>query len=692
MDNRADLMSSIKTGMGNYAVFQRYPFFRWPAWVESGNITSPGVLLNKTFNQWVCFSNMNAPHEIRIDPTGMITTSYGAWALEFWVFHGDKIYRSQTSSSNCTIEKKPASSCVTITWKEKSFTLKIAFTGIRTSSEEALCKAELLLSDSTAKVKLLAVVRPYDNTALGSTSSIEFESSNGLMKIDDNAVLKSETEFDFVITGSGSVGDINPDLKENSFFISSPEGTATMALGINAKKKSASMLMRLSLDGLNLTPNALNITFEELTREFEQFAAARLREGIRLSVPDNTFNNWMLSAEASLLSLSEPDFAGSGNNGFNFKETYFFARALNRMGYFAESSEHIEKMRGHVVYKTKKPAFGNVINCCYFVSAVVDSFIHTRDTEYLNKEFSFVIEVGRSMLSYTSQLTSIKSVQENSLPYCVLEKPLCYDFALLAHAFSSLAYFARCMGIFGDEKKFDSESARIQRLIAGDESYWDDEFFFLMMFVNYPFNLPLCREVGSAVLQRAKSYFTDSFVNIKSLGMDVFSSIIMDHNILIETPTEASQIFSAAAKVAGRRYILPEFLEPREKTGIWGAGASKVCSGEIFSFLRSMLFIDSAERLSIFPRPIEEWFEPGKEFSLENAPSRFGNINFRYTATPNEIIFHFDVLPKFVPPEIAITLPFEAKIQKNDDFLFKKSYGTTYVINGWPSLIRFVRV
>ena len=693
MDTNSKLMREIQTGINNFAMFQRYPFFRWPAWVEGNSSFSHGVLQNKTHNQWVCFSNMHSLHEIRIDDTGMVTSSYGGWAMEFWVFHGNKIYRSQNSFFSCSVDKKPASSTVAITWKEKPFTLKAEFTGIRTLTEEALCKIELQLSDSAQNVNLITVIRPYNNNKLGSISSLGFESENGTVRIDGKALIKCETDIDTVLTGSGSNGDIIPALKENSYSIKSSDGMATMGLVVNAKKKSATTILRISLDAVDLAATGLNISFEDLMKEFEQFASARAADGIKLSTPDKQFGNWFLSAKASLMSLSEADFFDLGTDGniFNFKNAFFYARALHRMNRFAEAAKCIDKMREHLVYKEKKPTFINTINCCYFISAVVDSFVHTRDMEYLNNEFAFVLEVGKNILKYTSQLKSYTDVKENSLPVCVLAKPLCYDFALMASAYSSLAYFARCMGIFGEEKKFDAESTRFQQMIASNENYLEDEFFFLMILANYPFNLQLCRDKASEALRNAKGYFLDSLIKIKSAGIDVLSSIMIDHNILLESPSEAAEIFNEVSKISGNRYSLPEFLDLREKKGIFGSGASKVCMGEIFSFLRSLIFIDSPERLSIFPKPDKSWFESGKEFSIEDAPSRFGNINFKFSATPNEITFYFDVLPKFVPPEISITFPFPVKIQKTDDFFFKKSVGNTYYINGWPSQVKFFR-
>jgi hypothetical protein len=76
---------------------------------------------------------------------------------------------------------------------------------------------------------------------------------------------------------------------------------------------------------------------------------------------------------------------------------------------------------------------------------------------------------------------------------------------------------------------------------------------------------------------------------------------------------------------------------------------------------------------------------------LTGAPSRFGNINLRMAVTEHEIQFFFEGLPKFIPPDILIHLPFKAVIKPGDDFVIKKDFEDSFVINGWPAYAGFIR-
>jgi len=686
-------MKRVKIGIDNFIVFQRYPFFRWPAWVERDESISPPVLLNKTLNQWACFSNFNSSNELRIDDFGMITSSYGAWALEFWLVYGGKLYRS-VQSSEYHVEKNPLSSVVSIVWKEKHFTLHIVFAGSRMYSEEAFCKAELNLIDSTRHAELLAVVRPYNNNVLASVSSIDYDKSTGLVKIDGCACIKLESAADLVMSNSGVFGDIDPESGDaGSPSVRSAEGMASLGLAVATKKKSAAMLLRISLNGRDIKPNKVKISFDELMAEFERFTAARVWEdGVKLKMPDKLFSDWFYSVKASMVSLSETDYLDFMSGIFNFKNAFYYARALHRMGCFADAAQVIKRMKSNLKYNAKKPVFGEIINCCYFLCAVVDSFVHTRDEAYLGENFQPMKDIAQIILKYSSGLSSFSGLKEKQQSHFLFGDLPCLDFTLMAAALAGFAYFARCKGIFGDEKKFTDESARLQKIIAADEGHLSNEFFFLMVFTGYPFNLPYCRDAWEVVLARIEKYSHGKLLKIKSIGLDLFSSLIVANNMLAINSRIAFGIYYEIEKTGGKRYCLPEFADERNKRGVWGNGASKICSGEMFSLLRNMIFIDMPERLSIFPVPKKEWFSSGKEFVIENAPSRFGYINFRYDASENDIIFRFEALPKFVPPEIVITLPYSVKIHRNDDFILKKTIDNkTYVINGWPPFIKFTR-
>ena len=229
--------------------------------------------------------------------------------------------------------------------------------------------------------------------------------------------------------------------------------------------------------------------------------------------------------------------------------------------------------------------------------------------------------------------------------------------------------------------------------IYENESYTPkDDFFYFEIYSGFPFLLNgLNDEYILSIVNRVIDCFGPNLIKNRSLGLDTFSSAILANNLLLLKDDRAPGIISELLSIISKSFRLPEYINKQTGKGCWGNGCTKITGSILFALVRNRLFVDKESRLDVFPNPIEEWFKTGKEIVVMNAPSRFGIINFRMKSTTNEIQFYFEDLPKYVPPEIMINLPFKVKLLEGDDFILKKSIGNSYIINGWPTQVRFLR-
>jgi hypothetical protein len=138
-------------------------------------------------------------------------------------------------------------------------------------------------------------------------------------------------------------------------------------------------------------------------------------------------------------------------------------------------------------------------------------------------------------------------------------------------------------------------------------------------------------------------------------------------------------------------YSLSSFINPQSGAALYADDSSALMGAVFFSAVRNHLFIDYPESLDILPVPNPDWFNPGFEINIENAPSRFGALSIRIFSTASEVQIQFDKLPKFIPPQLIINLPFKAKIVPGEDFILKKEHGGSFYLNGWPSVVRFIK-
>jgi len=93
----------------------------------------------------------------------------------------------------------------------------------------------------------------------------------------------------------------------------------------------------------------------------------------------------------------------------------------------------------------------------------------------------------------------------------------------------------------------------------------------------------------------------------------------------------------------------------------------------------------------LFPVPESGWFKPGSRIQVDQSPSRFGAISFTVDAGEKDLKITFNDPPKYLPPDIMINLPFNASILEGEDFIVKRKTAGSFLINGWPSIVRFIR-
>jgi hypothetical protein len=339
-----------------------------------------------------------------------------------------------------------------------------------------------------------------------------------------------------------------------------------------------------------------------------------------------------------------------------------------------------------------------LINICYVINGFVDYFLHTRDLDYLQLNYNKKLkELGDSLLGFSSRLKNFESLRSNSLKNSFLKNPELYDLVLLSHTLNSFSYLARCLGIFTDEKKYLKEYEKFQKIFAShienySEKIFSDDNFTYDLAAGFPFPLDwLSGEKTAEMIEAVTGHFNGIKLVNRSHGIDTRASLILANNLLFQKDERVLEILDIMKKIGGDCYVMPDFADPGSFAGCCGDGFSMASSSMMFALIRNMMFIDYKDRLDIFPVPNEEWFKSGREIVIKNAPSRFGIINFRVKSTSNEIQFSFDDLPKYIPPDIMITLPVPVKLVDGEDFLFKKSFNNSFILNGWPSLVRFIR-
>ncbi|MDY6935903.1 MAG: hypothetical protein SVZ03_17000 [Spirochaetota bacterium] len=703
-------------GIKNYMLYQKFSNFRWPLWInDSLNKTSkslspnqPILLLNSTNRNCISLSNLHSTGKTKIDPTGMISPSYDNWSIEFWISRGRFLFRAQDRMKHVTQYRDSKTFIIVTNWEERDFELiEHVFCAIN-DSDDVIIELDCKYNRKEA-ASLLVVIRPYNSLFLGGIESVNYISETKRMRINDIDRVLIDQEPDFLLSSIGIKGDIDiTSTRDNIDKEKCRFGMATLALGYNLHNGANELKMRLSQSKENETADG-KINFKNLKKNYIQYTNFWMKNGFYLKFPEKCLEDWFFTSKMSVINSYDMDLSNATIcSNFNMKSIYYFTSALNRMGYLSESSKTIDSILNDFIL-TDKADFLEFIGGCYLISSISDYFIHSRNIDYLKTKYKIIKNIALELYSRSFNLWGKdKGLNEerNSIENYFLHESHIYDMIIVSFSLNQFSYLSRCLGIFGDEIKFNKESTRLEELILDDLRYYfekelddnklkrdDNEFFCYRVFAGLPFTVNSLKiEDLKVVIDRILENFKDTPIYFKSIGgSNLLFTIIVGLNLLLIKDSRVYDIVTTLIELGKESYALPQFINPKTGLCISGEGDSIEVLSAFFLLLRSILFIDFQDRLELLPVPKADWFSKGKEIIIEKAPSRFGYININIISTKDDIQFRFNEAPKFLPPNIMINLPFGVRIEQGEDFLVKKVIGNSYLINGWPTIIKFYK-
>jgi hypothetical protein len=702
------LSTQAVRGLRNFMLFQRFPSFGWPFWIPRQHpggeaaVSSP-VILNRSARDWICFSNQFSPEVLRIDPSGMISAVDESWSLEFWWLQGDTLIRAQNREGNVIRTRDTRTSVISIRWKSGSLEMSQSFFGSRGTADEIIIRSEVQNLRSAGDSCFFIVLRPYSNEAIGGLESIEYRKDAKSLRINGIDRFMTDTRPDLVLAGNGSAGDINHSTSDRGATkIHCDQGMATMALGFRVKKGARIINLRIGLSETRQISSA-RFNHDQVAREYVEFSSKKLSSGAQLTLPGTAYTEMFAACKAAVVHQYARVLAASarGSSPDVAAQAYHVCSALSRSGFHGEAVKIATHYLKKFVYPEQR-ALGDHIAAAFTVSMYADYFLFSRDDDSLREVYPAIKRLSDSITEFSRSFRSIDSASRvNFIDGFDMEVAHAHDFSVLMGALRHGSYLARCMGIFGDESKYASEVSRLKDILlkwcasalAGGESIMPAEFAAYCVTTAWPhgLNVLVPDDTRSLAALVADSLRGLPVYNPSYGGWDSYISLVLATNLLLAGDLRCYTILDKVCPVPGEAVTFTDFRHPLTGRGVHGEGESPKVIWAMGAFLRSMLFMDYEHRLEILPLPRVEWFEAGNEMAIQSAPSRFGEINIRILCLPHEVQYHFTGLPKFVPPEIVINLPFKTKIKTESDFILKKEVGNSYIINGWPSVVRFIR-
>ncbi len=698
IEKRNYLTMEAERGISNFFHYQKFPDFKWPLWVTdsskefSKNFRAASIpfLLNNSFRQWQDFTNYFSNNSIYVNSSGMISGPGEApWSVEFYILNKDKVFYINQNRSRIKGEVEPLSGVPVFTGNFGDFFFEEMITGSRSSIDESIIKVSADFKKTPVDAVFFIVIRPYNNTQIGNLFNLSFEAADLLVRINDKKHIALAKAPDLLLTGNATEGDINFSNSTRGAVYCN-EGMATLAMGYNISSAKFSTSIKISLDkDGNLTPGKFN--FESALEEFKKFASMRLKNGASLISPVREINRlFSLSGLSLLKETGELDPLTVES----YRENFFNIYALNMAGFDNEAIKKLNRMISCFKFNKKKIEFETAVKGAYLLKSYTSYYLYKRNMEFLQKNFPNLKEIGHYIYRFCTEIHSVESIGKTTLPYIFVEKPSGHDLIIIASAMVDMSYLSRCMGIFGDEIKFKNEAERLNALLRDDfkskidsAQACEQDYYALLALPEKPLTAIKNDEYDS-ILSSVYSIANYPIFN-SIMGIDNNASAMLLCQLLVLNNSSFLEFSKLFFSLMSPLFLTPEFIDPVTGFGCNGKGKSAITSSLYYIMIRNMFFLDREERLEIFPVPDISWFVPGGKILVDASPSRFGIISFSVETGENELRFNFNDPPKYLPPDIMINLPFNASIIEGDDFIVKKYTSSSFLINGWPSLVRF---
>ncbi len=171
--------------------------------------------------------------------------------------------------------KDPSGSAVNVRWDAGSFVIDQALAGARTEIDEVLLEITPHFTAKAGNASLLIVLRPYNTWSVGSLSSVKC--SDRCVTVNGRKRILALDRPDFLLTGSGALGDIDLAASPQDSQVACDSGMATLCLGYRIKKGSAPLAFRISLDAAqDIRPGKYDVP--AVKKEFDAFVRMRNNE------------------------------------------------------------------------------------------------------------------------------------------------------------------------------------------------------------------------------------------------------------------------------------------------------------------------------------------------------------------------------------------------------------------------------
>lgn len=653
---------------------------------------------NLTYRCWTALGYSGHPDEAVVDPAGLLSPLRDYWSVDAWLeINGELVIPSKRDDFKQTYV---APNALVTTVKTSDWTFELEHFCDSAFVPSVFGRATIKnLSAKNLKGRLIASIRPYNMEGIAPLFKLEFDKNSNVFIADNTPICALLFKPDKVVLSTLKDGDVINRLDvDTPYIVESNDGlcfgcaqksfelkpgdsacidfVAPMDMSILEDKKKKEIFIK----------KAPRLDFSEHKSASKMRVKEALNVGAKFTFPDQKFQESFEAARWHLFCVDDGDTITPGPLTYHqqwFRDAAYIVSALDVLGWHDKSAQKIkrfpklQKRSGFFCSQNGEwDANGQAI------WTIAKHYKFTRNEKLIKKLWRSVWK-GALWID-NKRLKEAQGLHKGLLPSGFSAEHFgpsdfyYWDDFWCAAGLREASYLAKRLGredeanrlqeLFNNfwrdiENSINRVSEKLGRAVIPTGPYRDfDAAAIGSVCALYPLRLlkPFDDRLANTLGEIESKYFFNSlfFQDFVHSGMNIYLSAQVAQCRLFRREKRAFEIMQKILDVASPTYTWPEAIHPKTGYGCMGDGHHIWATADWVHLLRNMLFFEEGDNIIITAVVPQSWYEAGKKFGIENAPSEFGQVSFTIECTSNAVSLKISGNYFDKPNKIVWHLPF----------------------------------
>lgn len=679
----------------------------WPYWVnqqfypKSPDFVARGLQLyttNVTHRNWTAIGWPEGVTEPIVDPRGLVTPFLNSWSLDFLIFYeGELISPARLVNVRQSVENNLP--IVVTEFKHQDLSVKAeVFVAFVEKIKKEIIFEKVILKNNSSKRKeatFIFSLRPYNPEGISLVNSLEYSAFGDFLVNGKVAVIFQESPGT-VFCSNLEKGDAVLKFKniERRANIYCPAGLATgilvYQLSLDPGQEEffeARLPVEPFKEEIKKITAVQALDFEQVKKETIDFWQEKLKNAVKISLPDKNLENFFKTNLAYLRLFFDRDQITPGPFTYHYfwlRDATYMTFGLEIVGLQEEARKIIEsllkKQKSDGAFLHQEGEWDSVgqvawiaLKHCYF----------TNDLEYLKTIYPSILKAAKWIEFHRNIKISQNDILFGLLPPGLSAEHFGFfdyyywDNYWAIAAVRELIQASKILGLDTDQKfleklcweftadivsSLEKASGKIGRPILPISPHRGMDSAAIGSLASvYPLRIfsAFDERVTNTIkfLDEKCTLENGFFHDVNHSGFGTYLTMHLAEVYLFERNPKFWQVLEWLINLASSTYCWPEAVHPVTRGGCMGDGHHGWAVAEFLILMRHLLFFEEYDRLIVTPCLKPEWLEQEGEIKIENAPSYFGKINIRIKVYPKKLIYEFDAQYHQAPREIEINLP-----------------------------------